>query len=409
MANPSDPRFGSRKDWAQQVVRASSRTGAIFMSGFAVFWNAIAWTIAVAFFLDDQDKGAAVFLVLIFPAVGLLLAWLAIHSWMTYMRWGESVLKLDAFPPRLGSILRGVVEVARPIDAADPVRLQLRCVRITRRRRNNKTETQRTTIWENESFIDASNPELRQGRLNVAFQVPRDQPVFSRGSLEWELYVQAKTPGPDYTATFDLPVIEADPSANPAEWGAAALSDDASFSSSAPAARPVSESEAEQLITYNEPRVLVSESAGSTRVSFPAMRHLGFSLTFAIIGVGLIGGGVAAIVYGVCIAGPIFLFLVGGLMAWFGIGMLVTSRKITVARSGIELETRFLIVQRYTMITPDDISRIDTKMAASSGDKAFYDINCHTTGGKTFKLGTMIRGRPTTEAILQRINDALGR
>ena len=412
----ADPRFASRKDWSEQVIRASSKVGAIFMTIFAAFWNLISWTVAVAFLLDEKAKDAATYLVLIFPAVGLLLAWLAVHSWMQYRRWGVSELKLESFPPRLGSPLRGVVKVSQPIDASDPVRLQLRCVHITRHRRNGKTETRRNTLWENESFIDASNPELRQGRLQIAFQLPRDQPVFNRGSIDWELYVQARTPGTDYSATFDLPVIEPDLNAapvryeRPADWDVQPMpGSGGATGADVSITPPMSEAAAEQLIAHNDPKILITEGAGSTRIEFPAMRHLGFSLAFAIIGVGMLGGAVAAFAYAGPILVAIILILIGGLMAWAGIAMLVTSRKVTVARSGIEVETRMLVIQRYTMITPDEISNISSKMTGSSGNKSFYDITCHTVTGKTFKLGTMIRGRPATDAIVMRINDALGR
>jgi hypothetical protein len=410
MNPPSDPRFGSRKDWAQQVIRASSKTGAVFMTIFAAFWNFVSWTITIAFLYDQKQKGFETLLVLLFPAIGLLLAWIAIYSWLQYRRWGVSELKLDAFPPRLGSIIRGVARASRAIDATEPVRLQLRCVHITRHRRNGKTETRRNTLWENESYVDAADPALRQGRVNVAFPIPRDQPVFSKGTIEWELMIQAKTPGPDYSVTFDLPVIEADANAPTGAWPVQPMPspDRAPVPASAGTA-VLSESAAEQVIASSEPSVLITESAGATRIEFPSMRHLGITLTFAFIGYGLLAGAVAAFVYDAPLLFPIIMTLIGGLMSLVATLSLFTSRKITVARSGIELETRFLVVQRYTMIAPDEISKIDSKMTASSGDKSYYDIQCHTTHGKVFKLGTLIRGRPATEAIIQRVNSALGR
>jgi hypothetical protein len=393
-ANALDPRLATRDDWRAGVVRSSQRAGAIIFLAFAAFWNLIAWGATIAFLLNPDEKPAGAYFVLIFPCVGILLAILAIHQLMIYRRWGVSTLTLESFPPRLGGRLRGLVKITRPIDALQPVRIQIRCVKITHHGSGKNRSTRRTILWENEAFVEAGTGSFSKGELPVSFRLPTDQPTFQPRSLEWELFVTWSRPGPDYAATFDLPVIEADPQAiDPVE----------------PDAPAIAEIAAERLIEAHDPGVMITEGAGSTRIHFPAMRHLGMSLTFTIIGLAILAGSVVAFVYGVCLFVPLLLLLFGGLFAWAGLGMLLTSRSVTVMRSGIEIESKFLVITRMSMITPDSISHIDSKMTGSAGDRTFYDIVLHTVEGKRFTLGHFIRGRPATDALIGRINGALGK
>lgn len=392
--HPSDPRLYGRSDWRQGVIRSSQKAGAIIFLVMAGFWNLIAWGATVAFWFNTDSKPTGAYFILIFPAIGVLLVVFAIRQWMIYRRWGVSTLTLESFPPRLSGRVRGIVKTTRPIDAMQPVRVQIRCVKITRHRSGNSNSTRRSIIWENEASVDAATASFSKGELPVSFRLPPDQPTFKPGSLEWELFVTWSRPGPDFSATFDLPVIETDPHV---------------VETDEPDPPAINEIASERLIEANDPGVIITEGAGSTRIHFPAMRHLGMSLPLTIIGLAVMAGGVVALVYGVCLIIPLFLLLLGGLFNFAGLSMLLTSRSVTVMRSGIEIESKFLVIQRMSMITPDRISHIDSKMNSSSGDKAYYDIVLHTLEGKRFTLGHFIRGRPATDALIARINGALGR
>ncbi len=394
-----DPRLRRRKDWSAGVVHTSGRTGALFITLFAVFWCAITFTVAGITLLGKGDKPvpATAYIVLIFPAIGVFLLWGTFYAWQSHRRWGQSVLRLERFPPRLGGVLRGVVEVSRPIEASDSVRKQVRCVRITKRRSGNKTETRRDTLWENEAFLEVGATSLRQGKVNVAFRLPADQPIANPGQVQWELVVTAKTPGPDYRAVFDLPVLEA----QPGEADNDPLLPHANEALKPPAL--------ERVLAEFEPKILLSEIAGSTRFEMPAGRHKGFSLGFAAIGLALLVGAWAmwAFEMPMCIA--LFIIAFGLMFAYIGLTATFTSRKLSVARSGVEVESATFGFPRHRMIAPEQISSVSVDKTASAGETTYYNVKLSTVDGKRVTLAHMIRSRPAAQGIADRINRVLGR
>lgn len=186
----------------------------LMMIGFAVFWNAISWVAVVAVFMDDRalPKWVSVMLAL-FPLIGLVLAVHAIRLTLRYLRWKRSTFELASLPGVIGGSLGGVIETSEPISS--DVTLQLKCEEWVT---DSQGYNSKVTVWETEVITPAS--ELTQiGRgttLPVLIEVPYNCPEYEiEGGKSWRLMAKAKTRGPDFEVSFDVPMFRT-PNSDPA-------------------------------------------------------------------------------------------------------------------------------------------------------------------------------------------------
>lgn len=201
-----------REDWAHGVARQRGRAssiGAVFM---AVFWNLLAWIGVVLGVpgLVDEGRWFALAVVLLFPAVGLLLAYRAVMAVARQAKFGSAVLHAASFPIRRGGELAGVVHVEGPVES--PVQLRLVCQRRVTSGSGDDVRTDVTDLGVTAATVAAgevaSGP--RTSRIPVRLAVHRDAPdTFREGGnceIRWTLRISADLIGVDLNADIEVPV-----------------------------------------------------------------------------------------------------------------------------------------------------------------------------------------------------------
>jgi hypothetical protein len=203
--------------WADGVVRTGGWAGVIGIWAAGVFWNGVAWPVAVLVLLDlAAGKGTHwALLVLILPALGLGLLAAAVYATLGQLEFGRSELRLASMPARIGGHLQGTVIVRGAVERVTEVRLEVCCVRtITEGQGKNKRVTT-TTIWQAEQLATGQPATFDMDCLSVPvdFAIPGEcQPwndADAADTIEWKLKASADIPGVDLGLEFPVPVFAA--------------------------------------------------------------------------------------------------------------------------------------------------------------------------------------------------------
>lgn len=202
-----------RADWKSGQIRSSQKGMAMVLTALALFWNAI--SSPILFILPGElAKGKYVaLLLLLFPAIGVGMAYAAGVSLARYRRFGKTFLELVTNPVIPGEGLRGRI-ISETLVSAPSVELTLICQRSDRIRSGGKTRHETTTVWSvnQEAAIQQGQSTRGKSVINVEFAlptgvVPTSEDPNANPQFAWKLLAKAKLEGADFSAEFDLPVF----------------------------------------------------------------------------------------------------------------------------------------------------------------------------------------------------------
>ena len=147
--------------WSDGVVRTGGWAGVIGVWVAGVFWNGVAWPVAVLVLMDlaAGRGGKLALLVLILPAIGLALLGAAVYATLGQRKFGHSELRLASVPARIGGHLQGSVIVRGAVAQVTEVRLELCCVRTITERHGKNNRVTTTTLWQAEKLEAAQLAE----------------------------------------------------------------------------------------------------------------------------------------------------------------------------------------------------------------------------------------------------------
>ncbi|OUS17356.1 hypothetical protein A9Q88_03700 [Gammaproteobacteria bacterium 50_400_T64] len=204
LLNGDSPWLGQKK-WASATIKDSFILSGGLIWGFAIFWNLIS-TPALFAFSDELGKGnQLIWLVLLFPLVGLFLIGAAIHKTLDWRRFGQMKVTLEPYPGAIGGDVAGTVHLSTPLPAGTPVKVSLDCVRHYSSGKNSSQHI----VWQHEGLFEPLQSS-RSTTVQFLFEVPSDLPQSSPTASSyhaWKLRVSAEIPGVDLERQIDLPVF----------------------------------------------------------------------------------------------------------------------------------------------------------------------------------------------------------
>ncbi|MBF0244529.1 MAG: DUF3592 domain-containing protein [Planctomycetes bacterium] len=391
-----------RKEWAGGCIPSSSRTGMIFMVAFAIFWNAV--SCPILFLLPGEIGGGnqMALIGLIFPVVGLGLAVVALYKVLSWFKYGESYFEMRRLPGFLGGTLEGVIRTKVKIHPEEGFRLSLSCVeRVTSGSGKNRRSSERI-LWQELRTVKHERQERDSKRsiIPVHFTLPGDQPPSSVEASDekfrWRLEVEAKVPGVDYLANFEVPVFRAKESlgAELRADGEASLADES---------QPV-----DLAAELAREGVAMRRSAG-LEIHFPMARYKaagGGMLGFLLLWTGAI---VLMLKLGAPLMFPIVFGLFDLLFLYIVLDLLFHSGRIEVRPGSLILSGGLLGIGPTRVLKAEEIADMSPLQVMQSGNTVYYKIRVRTAGGRTMNAGDSIGNRLLVMRLIDEMRKEMGR
>jgi hypothetical protein len=390
----------AKKQWAAGRVYDNSRGPLILVWIITLIWNTVTWSIVLSDGRRQLVTGKPEsYIMLLFPAIGLIPLAIAIYLTVRHLKFGRSVLELETVPGCVGGWLAGTIRTSVALRDHESVRVALRCVRRVTRGSGKNRRTSESTLWEDEQTLIGKLAADRDGgnAIPVAFRIPgsceptRDR---HRDDIIWRLRVRAAMPGADYAADFTVPVfVEQQPENFVPQVEALAARLRASRAA---------------VVALDDPQIEISVNvAGRKRLVFPTRRNRGtavvvtlFAIVFGGIGIGA-GVGGAPIIFPIAFGGFGAALAYGAAIYWF------RHVELFVDRHGIERHWRMLGFAGTRRINAGDIVDIKSKITAEANDTPYHTVCAVVADGKEVALVSNLR---TSDAahVVEEIMNSLG-
>ncbi len=202
-----------RPDWEAGRITSGARKSVILLWIFVIFWLVVSTVITVLAVPPELQRGNhAALIALVFPLIGLAVLVFAANTTRAWRRFGKSYFEMAAMPGALGGTLEGMIQVNARLRPEHGLHLRLSCLRRSTTGTGNSRSTSEKILWQDEKWL---RPDLPQTDANatgipVYFKLPADQPESTTAvgdGIHWKLEASAKVRGPNYHATFEVPVF----------------------------------------------------------------------------------------------------------------------------------------------------------------------------------------------------------
>ena len=387
-----------REDWAAGCVRSSARGSAIFLWIFAIFWCGISAAITLAVVPQEWHRGNhAALIALFFPVIGLALLIYAFKTTLAWRRYGQTFFEMAAVPGALGGTLEGMIQLNTRLRPEHGLHLRLSCVRRTTSGAGNNRHTNERILWQDEKWLraDLPEPEGHTG-IPVFFPLPANQPesTAARGDgIHWKLEASARVPGPDFHATFEVPVFQLP------EIPAPSPDPTASYQLSLDEIR-------QQIHSHIQVRDLPD---GGREFIFPAARNPGFAAgatVFWLIWTGTVGFMIWKH------APPLFPIVFGAvdlLMTLFAGDLWFRRSRVQVAPARVQIETSWLGIRNQRPLEAPDVAGFAADIGATVGHAAYYDLKVRLRDRREITAAKNLNSKPEADWLVRQMSQALGR
>ena len=380
-----------RADWAAGKIKSSAgaqtKIFVIFALVFGGFGGLMTFFVLPKELHNGNDK--ALF-ILLFPAVGIGFVIAIVRAALARRRFGDCYFEMASIPGALGGSLDGMIQTGARIRLEHGLHLKLSCIRRTVSGSGDNRSTQENILWQDEKVFapNASLPEPEPGRsgIPVFFKLPADQPeCFARGNeaILWRLEAKAKMAGPDFGATFEVPVFQV---------AGAAIEPADEPDPTAALQMPV-----EELRRDEHSKIQVTDGPRGREFYFPAARNLGAAIVTTVFALIFNGAVVATIHFHAPIMFPIVLSLFGVLLFCFTFSLWFKTSRVTIDSTGITTVNRWLVFSRTRRFEAADIVRFATKVGMTSGTQTFQDLKLVTRASEDNFAARKARYQQTSE------------
>ena len=209
--HPGEP-WRVKPEWTEGRIRSSGLGGVFFMGMFAVIWNAISTPMVLFVILPEIADGNYILVVFLsFPLIGLAVFGAFLYMLLRHFRYGVSVFHMAKVPGILGGPLSGAVMTKVKVSPTEAFEVKLENRRVSGNGKHSNT----ITLWKTSRRLrgDLAEDDPTHSAIPVLFAIPFDAEETSlEEQISWHLTVEAKTPGIDYKAEFEVPVFRTEES-----------------------------------------------------------------------------------------------------------------------------------------------------------------------------------------------------
>ncbi len=365
-----------KPEWDGRPIEASDRKGAGFLLFFSVMWNAISWPAFWAVWWGPKDNPLGVkLMVTLFPAIGVLVAWLAVYKWIQSRKFGRPRFVPSTVPGVIGGYVGGVIEVPARVTPEGDATLSLRNLRRETRGSGKNRSTTEVVLWEREERIPREKWTSGAGRTDipVLFHVPDSCSATDdsdpNNEVVWRLETKAAVAGVDFAATFDVPVFATGETAAPPERNEPLL---AEYKSGPPDATVLAAA-----------GVRAGPDGATWHFTSPGMP--GTKAGFTLVALGFCAGTVLAFLQGPVLL-ALFLALFAAVMTAAAADLWFNGQELAIVGRDVVVRRRRPWGTKEFCVPRAEVARISTEKSMSAGSTQYYRLKLVGSDGVDLRL-----------------------
>ncbi len=402
---PDQPWMWEKK-WDNGQVKSDDKLILYFLLVFALIWNAISWPIVPDVLQQARGKPEA-YVVLLFPAIGVLIAFLFIKQLFRYRKFGHSVLHFHTMPGVIGGAFEGEVVIPCELRPEKGFEVTVNCKRYTPSRGNNSSSST-SILWQRTMKL---NGEVIRQRVPstvvriycaIPFGGAPTQDLRGGGRIYWEVQVKADVVGANFGSQYTIPVYETDESRE-------------DFVADEQKIREIvfDPDETDRDVMAAEGLVEQREM-GKWSLYFPAGRHktgskILFIFAIAVVGVPiglLMHFGLQIPLYGACIIGG-GVFVTSWVLWYIWLWQVCYRSTIWVENGRVNLRGGAIkMTEKQFML--DEVKAISMRRGMQTNDSLYYRIILRTQDDKPHQVAGQIPGVEMAEKIVKLLEAELG-
>lgn len=386
--------------WRDGHITGQSKAKMWTATIFALFWNLISSSVFLFIPEELRNGNHLVLIALIFPLIGLGLGVWAIREIIRRFKFGESTFEMQSIPGVIGGPFKGRIHTKVNIKPADGFHLTLTCINKVTTGSGKHKHTHEHIPWQDSNVIERELYEYdpTQSVIPVSFQIPYDcdetEKSNPRNQTFWRLEVEAKVPGVDYAARFEVPVFRTNQS-NPDTTVDLGIS-------------ATEQSPQDRLAALTQAHISIEPlPSGGQRIEIPMARNKGPALgitAFLLIWTGAIALMIkvhAPLIF------PIVFGLVDLLVFHVFLNLWFFRSQIEVYPQRLTLAKGLLLLKSPVELNLSDIEGFQVKSNMTSNGRAYYKVTVTTTGGKSQLVAKDLTPRRLAEQLIAEIERVL--
>jgi hypothetical protein len=251
-------------------------------------------------------------------------------------------------------------------------------------------------LWQDEKWLRTDLPQtgLNATGIPVFFKLPDHLPesaVSPGDGIHWKLEASAKLRGPDFHATFDVPVFK--------------LPEPPQISDDPTVPFQLSLDEVRKQIRS---KIQVNDlAAGGREFIFPAALNPGFASGATVVC--LIWTGIIAVLFWQ--RAPLPFLLVFGvidlLMSAFVFDLWFRRSHVAVNPKGVTVQRAWFAFKKEQRLPASEIKSIASDVGATAGHAAYHDLKVHARDGKEVLLAKNLNSKPEADWLVREMIAAL--
>jgi hypothetical protein len=384
-----------REDWAAARITSGTRKSVLLLWIFTFFWNAVSAPVVFIGLPSELHKGNhAILIALLFPIVGIGMIIYALNTTLAWRKFGQSIFEMAAIPAALGSTLEGEIQVNRRLRPEHGLHLRLSCIRRMTTGSGKNRSTNEKILWQDDRWL---RPDLPQTDLNatgipVYFKLPADQPESTPGSgdgIHWKLEASAKLRGPNFHATFDVPVFK--------------LPEPPDISDDPTTPYQMSLDEMRQQI-HSKIRVNDLPDGGKEFI-FPAARNVVPAAGLTVIWL-IWTGIVVALFWNWKQVPAIFPLLFGVfdlLIGLFAFDFWFRRSRVVVTPTQMQIETSWPGFKKRRTLEASQVVSIAADIGATTGHTAYHDLKVRLRDGREITVAKNLGVKPEADWLVRQM------
>jgi hypothetical protein len=383
-----------REDWVAGRVDNSVIRSVFFLWLSVIVFDVVCLLALVLVLRGVQYGNQAAWLALFFPVTSLAVT---VYAWRTSRVWGifgRALFAMAAKPIAPGEILSGEIRVPCRLQPEHAFYLRMSCTRRTTAKRGKTLVTTERILWQEEKWFrpTLSQSEAGATRLPVFFNLPADLPegtVASGDGVQWSLEAHAKVSGPDFHASFEVPVFKSIP------IPAAALEQqDPTLS---------------YQLTLDEIRkeirsqIAVVDTPGGREFIFPAGRTPIFASGATALWLIWTGAIILMVVKQAPPLFPLVFAALDLLMSIFMFDLWLRRTRVVVTPAQVTIQTAWATLKKEAVIPAAQVASFKADIGATAGNVAYYDLKLKTRAGREYMAAKNLSHKPEADWLLRQM------